>query len=65
MPSGKVVSKANKPMIEVETKEGTKKSFSPEEVSAMVLGKMKEIAESYLGTKVSHAGLLRALPTNI
>jgi len=51
----KVISKANKPMIEVEVKEGSKKTFSPEEVSAMVLGKMKDIAESYLGTKVSHA----------
>jgi len=34
---------------------GKDRSFSPEEVSAMVLGKMKEIAESYLGKKVDNA----------
>lgn len=51
----KVISKAGKPMIEVEIKEGTPKTFSPEEVSAMILGKMKDIAESYLGEKVTHA----------
>jgi molecular chaperone DnaK (HSP70) len=34
---------------------GEVKTFSPEEVSAMILVKMKEIAESYLGTKVTDA----------
>ncbi|KAJ3092812.1 ATPase with role in protein import into the ER [Quaeritorhiza haematococci] len=50
-----VQNKAGKPLIEVEIKEGERKQFAPEEVSAMVLGKMKEIAESYLGQKVTHA----------
>lgn len=43
-----------KPKIEVPTKEGLKQ-FYPEEVSAMVLQKMKSIAESYLGQPVKDA----------
>ena len=31
------------------------KTFTPEEVSSMILGKMKEVAESYLGEKVHNA----------
>ncbi|KAJ3051963.1 ATPase with role in protein import into the ER [Rhizophlyctis rosea] len=50
----KVVNKDGKPYIRVDVK-GEQKTFSPEEVSAMVLGKMKEIAEGYLGEKVAHA----------
>ncbi|TIA99731.1 hypothetical protein E3P96_02844 [Wallemia ichthyophaga] len=49
-----IKSKQNKPSIEVEWK-GDDKSFQPEEISAMVLGKMKETAEQYLGTSVTHA----------
>ncbi|KAJ2492511.1 ATPase with role in protein import into the ER [Coemansia sp. RSA 2050] len=51
----KVVSKeGGKPNFRVNVK-GEKRDFSPEEISAMVLGKMKEIAEAYLNTKVTHA----------
>ena len=49
-----VKQKNNKPHIEVSVK-GTNKLLAPEEISAMVLGKMKEIAEEYLGHPVSHA----------
>nr|QAV55739.1 heat shock protein 70-1 [Sogatella furcifera] len=50
----KVLNKDGKPIVQVEVA-GQNKRFTPEEVSAMVLGKMKEVAESYLGTKVTHA----------
>merc|ERR1712159_331078 len=43
-----------KPMIEVEYKAETKQ-FSAEEVSSMILVKMKEITESYLGKTVKNA----------
>ena len=44
----------DKPIIQAEYKSETK-TFLPEEISAMVLIKMKEIAEAYLGEKVSSA----------
>ncbi|KAH8887697.1 glucose-regulated protein [Thozetella sp. PMI_491] len=50
----KVTPKDDKPMVTVKY-QGADKTFSPEEISAMVLGKMKEVAESYLGKKVTHA----------
>ncbi|CAG8452353.1 847_t:CDS:2 [Ambispora leptoticha] len=50
----KVINKDDKPVIQVKVK-GEDKIFTPEEISAMVLGKMKEIAESYLGKKVTNA----------
>jgi len=49
-----IVNKGGKPYIKVQVK-GEDKTFSPEEVSAMVLQKMKSIAETYLGTKVTRA----------
>ncbi|GJP43882.1 hypothetical protein CLOM_g3282 [Closterium sp. NIES-68] len=45
---------SDKPLIEVEFK-GEEKRFSAEEVSSMVLVKMKEVAEAYLGTTVNNA----------
>ena len=49
-----VLEKENKPMIQVEFK-GETKLFAPEEISSMVLAKMKEIAEAYLGETVTDA----------
>jgi len=46
-----VVNEASKPKVEVEYKYETK-TFSPEEVSSMILTKMKETAEAYLGQTV-------------
>ena len=46
--------KSNQPNVQV-TYKGEEKIFSPEEISSMVLIKMKEIAESYLGKEVKNA----------
>ncbi|XP_073032430.1 endoplasmic reticulum chaperone BiP-like [Primulina eburnea] len=48
----KFVNKDGKPYIEVKIKDSETKVFSPEEISAMILIKMKEIAEAYLGKKI-------------
>ena len=50
----KVLDKSGKPVIQVEYK-GETKTFTPEEVSSMVLTKMRETAESYLGGVVKNA----------
>merc|ERR1712193_467641 len=50
----KVINKNSKPHIQVDTKDG-EKVFAAEEISSMVLQKMKEVAEAFLGTKVTHA----------
>lgn len=43
-----VINDSTRPKVQVEYK-GETKSFYPEEISSMVLVKMKEIAEAYLG----------------
>ena len=43
-----VINETGKPKIRVEYKSASK-TFFPEEISSMVLVKMKEIAEAYLG----------------
>ncbi|XP_062580005.1 heat shock 70 kDa protein-like [Saccostrea cucullata] len=50
----KVANDGGKPKLEVEYKNETKR-FTPEEISSMVLTKMKETAEAYLGQKVKEA----------
>lgn len=49
-----VINKAGKPFIKVQFK-NEEKVFSPEEISSMVLIKMKEISEAYLGHPVTEA----------
>lgn len=51
----KIVNKDGKPYIQVKIKDGETKVFSPEEISAMVLTKMKETAEAFLGKKIKDA----------
>ncbi len=50
----KVVSKGGKPHISA-TWKGEEKTFTPEEISAMILTRMRDTAESYLGESVEHA----------
>jgi len=50
----KVINDGGKPKIQVEFK-GETKTFFPEEISSMVLIKMKETAEAYLGHQVNEA----------
>ena len=50
----KVTNRNNKPHMAVKVG-ADEKLFSPEEISAMVLGNMKQIAESYLGENITNA----------
>ena len=50
----KVVNKDNRPYVQVEFK-GEMKLYAPEEISAFVLMKMKQIAEEYLGKNIKNA----------
>ncbi|KAI0025829.1 heat shock protein 70 family [Xylariomycetidae sp. FL0641] len=50
----KIIEKNGKPIVQVEYK-GEEKCFTPEEISSMVLTKMRETAEAYLGGKVENA----------
>lgn len=50
----KLVDKKGKPYVEV-TVAGEKKQFAPEEVSSMILQKMRSTAESYLDKEINNA----------
>jgi len=49
-----VVSKGGKPFVSIETNVGLK-TLSPEEISSMILIKMKQIAENALGQEIKYA----------
>jgi heat shock protein 5 len=49
-----IIEKDTKPYIRVETA-GEQKTYAPEEISAMILTKMRTVAENYLGTSVKNA----------
>merc|ERR1712195_81346 len=50
-----VISKSGKPFVSVQMPGVGLKALSPEEISSMILVKMKQIAEAYLGEEVKHA----------
>uniref|UniRef100_A0A087XRG4 Heat shock protein family A (Hsp70) member 8b n=2 Tax=Poecilia formosa TaxID=48698 RepID=A0A087XRG4_POEFO len=49
-----IINDSSRPKVKVEYK-GETKTFYPEEISSMVLLKMKEIAEAYLGKTITNA----------
>jgi len=53
--SYEIVNKGGKPYVQTQVQGGETKQLSPEEVSAMILIKMKQIAENYLGQEVKNA----------
>lgn len=50
-----IVDRETKPYIQVDVGGGDKKQFSPEEISAMVLTKMKQTAEAFLSKDIHNA----------
>ncbi len=50
-----VVNNNGKPFVKITQPDNTTKLYSPEEISAMILGKMKESAEAFLGQSVKKA----------
>ncbi len=48
-----IVNQNSKPYIKV-TQNGEENQYAPEQISAMILNKMRDIAETYLGTKVTN-----------
>ncbi|KAK6943819.1 Heat shock protein 70 family [Dillenia turbinata] len=51
----KDVEKDGNPCIQIKMRDAEEKLFRPEEISAMILGKMKETAEAFLGKKIRDA----------
>ncbi|CAH9119452.1 unnamed protein product [Cuscuta epithymum] len=51
----KIVNKDGKPYVQIKISDGEVKVFSPEEISAMVLTKMKQTAEAFLGKEIKDA----------
>ncbi|KAG8794062.1 ATPase with role in protein import into the ER [Ceratobasidium sp. 428] len=49
-----IVNQGGRPAIEIDSN-GISEYFSPEEISAMILSKMKQTAEAYLGSKITRA----------
>ena len=49
-----IVNESNKPKVQVDYL-GERKTFTPEEISAMILTRLKETAENYLGSSVKDA----------
>jgi len=50
-----IVDVNGKPYIRVDNGKGDAKTYAAEEISAMILVRMKEIAENYLGRKIANA----------
>ncbi|CAF0797182.1 unnamed protein product [Adineta steineri] len=49
-----IINRKSKPTIAINIG-SERRYFEPEEISAMLIGKMREIAEAYLGYKITHA----------